>query len=62
MQIIDLISLDYKNLLFDPIKLVTSCMYLVIGSKDIMGTFNFDFNSFQKRFLSSNGLFPIHLN
>jgi hypothetical protein len=46
MQIIDLISIDFRNLLVDPVKLVSSCMYFVLGSKDIMGTFNFDYNLF----------------
>ena len=55
-------SIDFKNLMIDPISLVCSCLYLILGGKDIMGTFNFDFNLFQNNFLSQNSIFPIPIN
>jgi hypothetical protein len=59
MQFIDLVALDPSSYAHEPLILVASCMYLMLGGKDVMGTFNFDYNLFHERFLSPTGQFPI---
>ena len=46
MQFIDLVAMDPMSYEITPLNLVASCMYLMLGGKDVMGTFNFDYNLF----------------
>lgn len=59
MRFIDLVAMDPSSYAHEPLILVASCMYLMLGGKDVMGTFNFEYTLFQEKFLSSNGQFPI---
>lgn len=46
MHFIDLIALDPNSYDYQPLILVASAMYLMLGGKDVMGTFNFDYKMF----------------
>jgi len=59
MQFIDHAVADGQHYSKDPPVLVASCMYLMLGGKDVMGTFNYDYNLLGEQFLGEQGQFPI---
>jgi len=56
MQFVDLIAISPISKNFDDLMLAISTLYVVIGSKDLMGAFNYEFNMLFDNFLHS---FPI---
>ena len=56
MQIADLISISSTGKQFDDQFMAVSLLYIVIGSKDIMGAFNVSYNALYELFLHA---FPI---
>ena len=58
MQFVDIISIDHKSKQFAPKLLIASLLYLMIGGKDIMAAFNFDYNQMIEIFLI-NKEFPV---
>ena len=59
MQFIDRAVADGRHYSKNPPVLVASCMYLMLGGKDVMGTFNYDYNLLGEQFLGEQGQFPI---
>ena len=59
MQFLDLVSVDHRHMQYDDDIVLASIFYLLVGGKDIMGVFNYDYEQLPERLLANGALFPI---
>ena len=52
MQFIDLISIDFKHLEYSDETVLASILYLILGGRDVMGAFNFEYEHMFSTFMS----------
>lgn len=59
MQFLDLVSVDHRHMQYNDNIVLASMFYLLIGGKDIMGVFNYEYEQLPEQLLVDDAMFPI---